>query len=104
MHDEPRNSNALDVVRERGIQHVDLDAQVVAEEVDRVGAVGQDAADLRRRQHDVLAAWSREVREDGVAVLQVELGRGLARRGSSKPAASSRRTIAEPTSPRCPAT
>ena len=45
------------------------------QELHRVGVVGQDAADLGGRQHDVPRAGLGEEVEDGVAVAQVELGR-----------------------------
>ena len=41
MQDEPRNSSRSTPCVQRGVHHVDLDAQVVAEEVDRVGGVAR---------------------------------------------------------------
>ena len=70
----PEEQQPLDAVLERRVHDVDLDAQVVAEEVHRVGVVGQDAADLGRGQHDVARPGLGEELEDCVAVLQIELG------------------------------
>ena len=87
-----------------GVDDVHLDADVVGEEVGRVGGVGHDAADLGRRQHDVLrdAARGRSRRR--------RRGRaGRARRrlrpiSAVCPRPSRCRQTAEPTSPRWPAT
>jgi hypothetical protein len=65
-------------VLQRRVQHVDLDAHVVAEEVDRAGAVRKNAADLRGGQHDVPRLDRAQVVVHRVAILQVEFGRGLA--------------------------
>ena len=76
----------LGAVRDGGVHHVDLDLQVLGEEVDRVGVVGEDAADLGGRQHHVARLGLGEEREHLVAVLEVQLGRGPAdQRGEALP-------------------
>ena len=66
----------LDAVLEGGVHHVDLDLQVLGQEVDGVGVVRHDAADLGRREHDVTRLGLGEVVEDGASVTQVQLGGG----------------------------
>ena len=100
---EPRKQQSLDAVLESSIDNVRLNAHVVAEEVDRVGAVRHDAAHLGGGEHHVARLGLGEEGEGRVAVLEVQFGRGRPTR-FVKPAPSSRRQMAEPTSPRCPAT
>jgi hypothetical protein len=61
-------------VLEGGVHDVDLDLHVVAEEVDRVGAVREDAPDLGCRQGDVARLGLSEVLEDAAPVREVKLG------------------------------
>jgi hypothetical protein len=63
----------LDADSVGGLEHIDLDAQVVAEEVSRVGVVGQDAADLGRGEHDDLRPVCLEERARGCLVSQVQV-------------------------------
>lgn len=67
----------LDLGRPRGVEDVHLDADVLAEEVDRVRRVRHDPADLRRREDDVARAVRTEEVVHGVAVGEVELRGGL---------------------------
>src|SRR5687768_16805557 len=69
--------HSLDTLVQRRVQHVDLDAYVLAEEVDRIGAVSENAADLRGGQYDILRLDLAQVVEHCRAVLQIKLGRGL---------------------------
>ncbi len=71
----PEEQQPLDALLERGVHHVGLDAEVVGEELHRVGVVGEDPADLGRGQHDVARPGVGEEVEDRVPVTQVELGR-----------------------------
>ncbi len=48
MQLDPRNSSRCTLVLARGVQDVELDSEVVGEEVDWVGGVRHDAADLGR--------------------------------------------------------
>ena len=74
MQLDPRNSSRSYAVRCRRVEHVDLDAQVVGEEVGRVGVVGEDAADLGGGDHDDVGPLVVEERVDDAAIAQVELG------------------------------
>jgi hypothetical protein len=65
----------LDTDLVRAVHHVDLDAQVVRQELGRVRAVGHDAADPARGEHDHVGSNVAQVAERGVAVPKVDLGR-----------------------------
>src|SRR5690606_17037478 len=57
-----------------GVDHVDLNLQVVADELGRIRIVREDAADLRRGEKDVFRPLGGEETLDGGGVAQVELG------------------------------
>ncbi len=58
----------------RGVDHVGLDLQVVADEIRRVSVVGVDASHLRRRQHDPFGSRVREEACHRRLVAQIQLG------------------------------
>lgn len=95
--------HSLNIVGKRGIKHVGLDPHVVAEKINRVGAVSRDAPTLAAASTTYLglvsAKYSKTVsrffRSSSVDVRPTS---------RSNPTFSSRLQIAEPTSPRCPAT
>ena len=62
----------------RGLEHVDLDPQVVPEKVRGVGVVGEDAADLRRGEDDDLRPVRLEERPGGGLIAKVQLARRCA--------------------------
>ncbi len=66
----------LDAVPVAGVDDVGLQNEVVADEVGGVGVVGENAADLRGREEDVLRLFGREELVDCLGVEQVELGTG----------------------------
>ena len=73
MHDEPEEQQPLDPDLVGGLEHVDLDPQVVPEEVRRPGRVRQDAADPGGGQHDHVGTVRVEEGPDVVLAAQVEL-------------------------------
>lgn len=56
----------------RSVEHIHLNPKVVAEEVNRVRAVGQNAADLRGSQYHIARLGSSDQFEDGVPLPQFE--------------------------------
>ena len=71
VHDAPGLAEPRLVGRH---QHLVRDREVVADEVGREVAVGEDAAHLGRRQDDVRRLLGVEERADGRAVAEVQLG------------------------------
>ena len=76
----------LDAHRERGIDDIVLDGEVLREKIDGVGVVGADAADLGSCKHDGLRPRRLEPGLDGLGVGEIRLapfrcldGAGLAR-------------------------
>src|SRR4051794_7238773 len=72
----PEEEEPLDAVLEGGVHDVDLDPQVVAEEVDGIGVVGEDAADLGGGEDDIPWLGLGEERENRVPILQVQFSGG----------------------------
>ena len=96
-----QEQQALDAGAVRGLDDVGLDHQVVVEEVGRIGVVGQDAADLGRREDDRIGL----LRGDEALDLGLPCA-GRARRVAAvddrrSPALARRRTRAEPDHARC---
>ena len=56
------------------MDHVELDRQVLADEIRRVGIVGEDAADFGRGKEHVLRAFALEERGHRACVGQFEFG------------------------------
>ena len=67
---------AVDAGLPRGLDHVGLDDEVVADEVGGVGVVGEDAADPGGGENDVLGPLLLEEAGDRGGVEEVELGVG----------------------------
>ena len=85
------------------LQDVRLDHQVVVEKIGAEGVVGEDAADLGRGEEDRVRPRFRDPALRLRLAGQVERCRGR-RSGPRSPRAARRRTSAEPTMPRWPAT
>ena len=86
----------------RGVDHVRRDHQIVVEEFGAQRVVGDDAADLGRRQKHHLRTLGGEPAVDRGLIAQI--GLAARRRQQLDVFRASRRTSAEPTMPRCPAT
>ena len=93
----------LDAVDVRGVDHVRRDRQIVVEEFGAQRVVGDDAADLRRRQKHHLRALGRRT-IDRPRPGRADRPRCASTVSSSTSSRASRRTSAEPTMPRWPAT
>lgn len=63
-----------DIVVMRAGEHVECDGQILRDEVDREGAVGDDAADLRGRDEDEFRTLARKEVDNGFSVEEVEFG------------------------------
>ena len=59
-----------------GVDDVGLDHEVVADEVGRVGVVGEDAADFGGGEEDMLGLFGGEELVDGGGVDEIELSAG----------------------------
>ena len=86
-----------------GPRDVRGDHQIVVEEVGRIGGIGVNAADLRRGHENGLRPGLLEKAIHLVLADQIDVGHAVAVM-TVQDSRSSRRTIAEPTMPRCPAT
>ena len=84
------------------MDHVRRNRQIVVEEFGAQRVVGDDAADFRRRQKHHLRALGGEPFVDRGLIAQIGLAAVAV--SSSTFSAASRRTSADPTMPRCPAT
>ena len=103
MQELPRYSSFFDAEEVRRMHHRGVDHHVVVDELRRPRRVGQDAADGAGDEKDVLGTVGAEPVVHRRLIAQIEL---VARRGQDVLVAERerRRSTAEPTRPRWPAT
>ena len=99
MHEEPKGEQSVDTDLVGCVHEVDLEPQVVARKVRRVGAVGKDAANFRGGVDDELGLLAAEESPSGGLRSRRSNSEDLAPTRQVKPCSSKCRQMAEPTSP-----